>query len=157
MRFFRLMAIGVVLLILAGAILGTAGTGAPGEQGAQGVQGEKGDTGDQGPQGIQGIQGVPGPNMMVAMGYISLDGDIVQGYNVTSGNWDAGLLWYEIELTDIPYAYESYVTLVTPSGTSDSSYCAQYGSLLKKLVIWTTDDAGNRAQADFSFMVLGTP
>jgi len=33
MRFFRLMAIGVVLLVLTGAILGTAYAGAKGEQG----------------------------------------------------------------------------------------------------------------------------
>ncbi|MBM4445040.1 MAG: collagen-like protein [Chloroflexi bacterium] len=72
MRFFRLMAIGVVLLVLVGSILGMAcagakgaqgpkgETGAQGPQGVQGIQGVKGDTGEQGPQGIQGPQGMPG-------------------------------------------------------------------------------------------------
>ena len=78
MRFMKLMAIGVVLLVLVGGILGTACTGAQGEQGLpgetggtgatgpagpqgeQGIQGEKGDTGAQGLQGTQGIQGEKG-------------------------------------------------------------------------------------------------
>jgi len=89
MRFFRLMAITVVLL--ACVVLGTACAGAKGEQGADGVgiqnvaynadgtmtvnltngekytsdnltgpQGAKGDTGSQGSQGIQGAQGIQG-------------------------------------------------------------------------------------------------
>ncbi len=39
MRFFRLMAIGLALLLLAGAILGTACAGAKGEQGPKGADG----------------------------------------------------------------------------------------------------------------------
>ena len=39
MQFFRLMAIGVVLLVLAGASLGTACAGAKGEQGPEGADG----------------------------------------------------------------------------------------------------------------------
>jgi hypothetical protein len=58
MRFFRLVAIGVVLLVLVGAILGMACTGAQGEQGPKG---ETGATGASGPQGEQGIQGIQGP------------------------------------------------------------------------------------------------
>jgi hypothetical protein len=89
MRFFRFVAIGVVLLLLTGAILGTACTGAQGEQGPQGAPGadgvgiesvvDNGDgtitigltdgseyttdmvTGPQGAPGEQGIQGIQGP------------------------------------------------------------------------------------------------
>jgi hypothetical protein len=77
MRFFRFMAIAV--LLLACAVLGSACAGAKGEQGPQGeqgiqgVQGEKGDTGTQGPQGIQGeqgIQGLPGPQGLPGVGIV---------------------------------------------------------------------------------------
>jgi hypothetical protein len=86
MRFFRLAAIGVVVLVLAGSILGMACTGAQGEQGPKGDPGADGvgiesvvDNGDgtitiglsdgstyttdmvTGPQGEQGIQGTQGP------------------------------------------------------------------------------------------------
>jgi hypothetical protein len=86
MRFFRFMAIGVVLLVLAGAILGMACAGAQGEQGPKGDPGADGvgiesvvDNGDgtitigltdgseyttdmvTGPQGPQGEQGIQGP------------------------------------------------------------------------------------------------
>ena len=85
MRFMRLMAIGVVLLLLAGAILGTACAGAKGEQGPKGDTGADGvgiqnvvDNGDgtltinltnggsyttdnlTGPQGEKGDTGLPG-------------------------------------------------------------------------------------------------
>jgi hypothetical protein len=66
MRFFRLLAIGVVLLALVGGVLGTACAGAKGEQGPQGETGATGATGPagsagpQGPQGTQGIQGIQG-------------------------------------------------------------------------------------------------
>jgi len=61
MRFVRLLAIGVVLLVLAGSILGMACTGATGEQGPQG---ETGATGPQGPQGEKGETGMPGVGLM---------------------------------------------------------------------------------------------
>jgi len=85
MRFLRLMAIGVVLLVLVGAVLGTACAGAEGEQGPQGGDGvgiqnvaSNGDgtvtisltdgstyttdmvTGPQGPQGVKGDTGAQG-------------------------------------------------------------------------------------------------
>jgi len=89
MRFFRLVAIGVVLLVLVSSVLGMACAGAQGEQGPKGDPGadgvgietvvDNGDgtitigltdgseyttamvTGPQGPQGEQGIQGIQGP------------------------------------------------------------------------------------------------
>jgi hypothetical protein len=86
MRFFRLLAIGVVLLVLAGAMFGMACTGAQGEQGPPGADGvgvetivSNGDgtysvllsdgrefttdnlTGSQGPQGEKGDTGDAGP------------------------------------------------------------------------------------------------
>jgi hypothetical protein len=58
MRFFRFMAITV--LLLACVVLGTACAGAKGEQGPQGETGATGAVGATGPQGIQGIQGIQG-------------------------------------------------------------------------------------------------
>ena len=158
MRFFRLMAIGVVLLVMGGAILGTACAGAKGEQGpkgdtgaqgSQGVQGVKGDTGDQGPQGIQGPVG---PNMIVAMASVKSDGTILQGYNVTSVTWTS--YNYQIALTGISYDYADYVTLVT---TGSSMLHADYGSASNMLIVMITDNAGAPVTGAFSFVVLEIP
>jgi hypothetical protein len=79
MRFFRLLAIGVVLLVLVGSILGMACTGAQGEQGPQGPtgpagpqgeQGIQGILGTQGPQGIQGVQGEKGDTGLPGIGVV---------------------------------------------------------------------------------------
>jgi hypothetical protein len=58
MRFFRFMAITV--LLLACVVLGSACAGDKGEQGQQGETGATGATGTAGPQGLQGIQGIQG-------------------------------------------------------------------------------------------------
>lgn len=67
MRYFRLTAIGLVLLLLAGSILGAACAGAQGEQGPRG---ETGAIGPQGPQGIQGPQGEKGETGMAGIGLV---------------------------------------------------------------------------------------
>jgi len=191
MRPFRLLAIGAVLLVLVGGVLGTACAGAKGEQGPkgdtgpqgiqgiQGIQGEKGDTGATGAQGAQGVQGATGaqgvqgiqgvkgntgdqgqqgiqgeagPNMILAMGYMTADGTLKQGYNVTSATWNAGTGWYEIWLTGIEYHYSDYVTFVTPVGYT--SMTASYGSASHRLVVEVFDAAGVETQGAFSFMVL---
>ena len=189
MRFFRLMAIGVVSLVLVGGILGTACTGAQGEQGphgdtgatgaagaagpqgaqgiqgaqgvqgatgaqgVQGIQGVKGDTGDQGPQGMQGTQGAqgiegePGPNMIVAMGFVDYDGNLSQGYNVTSATWDG--TYYRITLKGITYADQ--VTVVTPffNTLAFHQYTSSGGQLLVAM-----HDGNSFVKCGFSFMVL---
>ncbi len=247
MRLFRVLAIGLALLVLAGSILGTACAGAKGEQGADGVgiknivnngdgtftvhlsngmeyttdnmtgpQGEKGDKGDtglpgagiawqgewsssltyrkhdavgwlgsscvskqvnntnhvptdagwwdlwvakgdRGDQGIQGIQGTtgePGPNMIVAMGFIIGDGTIGRGYNITGCVWNAAQQRYEITLTGIDYITGCYVTLVTP--TMAYMYGAGYESDSGKLCVVLIGNSGNPGMSSFSFMVLDT-
>ena len=175
MRFFRLMAITV--LLLACVVLGSACAGAKGQQGADGVgiedvvfnadgtmtvnltngeeytsanlaAGAKGDTGAQGIQGIQGVQGEPGPNMIVAMATVKGDGTILQGYNVTSVTWTS--YNYQIALTGISYDYADYVTLVT----SADALHAQYSSASNMLTVMILDNAGAPVTGAFSFMVL---
>jgi hypothetical protein len=71
MRFFRFMAIAV--LLMACVVLGSACAGAKGEegiQGDQGTQGVQGDIGAQGPQGIQGDQGTQGPQGLPGVGIV---------------------------------------------------------------------------------------
>ena len=101
MRFFRLLAIAV--LLLACVVLGTACA-------EEGPQGPKGDTGADGVSvenianngngtftvnltngtsyttdnftGPQGVRGELGPSMIVAMGNINSDGTVSKGYNI---------------------------------------------------------------------------
>jgi len=181
MRFFRPLAIGVVLLVLVGSILGTSCAGAKGEQGPkgdtgeQGIQGVPGIQGATGPAGTQGVQGQEGaagpqgesgPNMIVAMGYIANSGaptydvTIIQEYNVTSCSWNAANQWCEITLTGISYSRSDYVTLVTPSydpliGLSGD--VAIYGSTGGKLFVQIFRGVSSSYPSDFSFMVLETP
>ena len=204
MRPFRLLAIGAVLLVLVGGVLGTACAGAKGEQGpkgdtgpqgiqgiqgiqgekgdtgatgaqgaqgvqgatgaqgVQGIQGVKGDTGDQGPQGmqgtqgaqgiqgiqgVQGIEGEPGPNMIVAMGFVDYDGNLSQGYNVTSATWDG--TYYRITLKGITYAGQ--VTVVTPffNTLAFHQYTSSGGQLLVAM-----HNGSSFVKCGFSFMVL---
>ena len=191
MRFFRLVAITV--LLLACVVLGSACTGAKGGQGEQGVgiqdvvfnadgtmtvnltngeqytssnltgpQGVKGDTGAQGVQGIQGTQGVqgiqgePGPSMTVAMGFVSSDGYLLDGYNVTQALWVDPQECYAIILTGISYDPTHYVTLVTES-TSAGGHSASFSSSMGMLIVQIRDGANNSVKNAFSFMVLECP
>jgi hypothetical protein len=173
MRILRLLAVGLVLLALTGAMLGTACAGARGGQGAQGetgatgatgvtgatgaagATGPQGETGATGPQGIQGIQGPAGPNMIVAMGAINLDGSIANGYNVDNCTWKASWVCYEITLTGVTYTYDNYVTLITP--TNSPRCFGGYGSASGKLYVYLYNIDGTEIQGYFSFMVLKAP
>ena len=132
MRFFRLMAIGVVLLAIAGVILGTACAGAKGEQGPQGE---------------------PGPNMIVAMGNIE-SGVVQQGYNITSCVWDDSAQAYVITLTGIDYEASNYVTLVTPAGPNITTYSSLNGKLYVYVLL---PNSITGIEGGFCFMVLATP
>jgi hypothetical protein len=93
MRFFKLMAIGVVLLVLVGSILGMAcagAKGAQGPQGIQGIQGVQGIQGEQGPQGIQGLPGTPG----VGVEWV--------------GEWDSATLYAKYD--GVGYQGSSYIS-----------------------------------------------
>ncbi len=147
MRFFRGLAIGALLLVLVGSILGMACAG------AQGEQGPKGDTGA---TGATGPQGEPGPNMIVAMGTILMDGTIAEGYNVTSCTWSTASHWYELSLTGIDYRVGEYVTIVTPAMEYTSWFISQPGSPLDKLCVGLSDN-GLTKQGTFSFVVLKAP
>lgn len=145
MRFFRLLAIGVVLLLVAGSILGMACAGAQGEEGPQGIQGEKGDAGP---------QGLPGPNMIVAMGTVMADGTVHSGYNVTSVTYDTTWDYYTITLTGISYYLLDYVTLVSLVDSMDSGHTIESVSGGGKLMVYVYDDVGDRVPNDFHFVVL---
>jgi hypothetical protein len=157
MRFFRLMAVGVVLAVLVGSILGMACAGAhgeqgpQGEQGIQGIQGPKGDTGATGATGPAGLQGEAGPNMIVAMGNIRSDGLVYQGYGFFNATWDSTDERYIIAL-DVAYTHTDYVTLVTPEGNLGTSY----GTAAGELAVYLYDSAGMQTPGNFSFMVLDT-
>lgn len=195
MRFFRLLAIGMVLLVLAGAILGMACTGVQGEEGPQGPkgdpgtdgvgvedivnngdgtftvnltngesyttdnltgpQGPQGETGDIGADGQDGADGEPGPNMIVAMGWVQTNGTVNPGaYNVTSCTWNGDSDRYEIALTGIDYAVGNYVTLATPVDLMVSCF-AMCSSGSGKLFVYIHSLSGTLIQNPFSFMVLG--
>jgi len=85
--------------------------------------GSAGPQGERGPQGIQGIQGEPGPNLIVAMGYVedlsSLeDGtpQLLDGFNVKGVSWDSINRYYTITLTIPNSGKYDYVIIVTPVG-----------------------------------------
>jgi hypothetical protein len=132
MRFFRLMAIGFVLLVLVGSILGTACAGAQGE---------------------------PGPSMIVAMGHIDGEGNIVQGYNVTSATCTGTNGWWVIALTGINYSDVNYVTLVTPVIIDVNQYPAFASTMGSdgNLIVRIQNQAGGSAKAPFCFTVLEIP
>ena len=115
MKFFRLMAITVLLLacvVLGSACAGangeqgpkgdTGATGAQGLQGIQGIQGVKGDTGDQGPQGIQGLQGLQG--IQGVKGDTGLPGIGVEWV----GEWDSSVLYGKYD--GVGYQGSSYIS-----------------------------------------------
>ena len=115
MKFFRLMAITVLLLacvVLGSACAGangeqgpkgdTGATGAQGLQGIQGIQGVKGDTGDQGPQGIQGLQGLQG--IQGVKGDTGLPGIGVEWV----GEWDSAVLYGKYD--GVGYQGSSYIS-----------------------------------------------
>jgi hypothetical protein len=101
MRFFRLIAITVLLLTC--VVLGTACTGARGEQGPQGeqgiqgvqgiqgIQGEKGDTGAQGPQGIQGEQGPQGIQGPKGAPFMIVSQPVATNDKILDGVWRVGI------------------------------------------------------------------
>ena len=93
MRFLRLVAMGVVLLVLVGSILGMACAGAQGEQGPKG---ETGATGPIGPQGPQGEQGIQGPQGMPGIGV------------EWAGEWDNSILYAQYDA--VGYQGSSYVS-----------------------------------------------
>ncbi|MFC1906679.1 hypothetical protein ACFLW8_01135 [Chloroflexota bacterium] len=137
--------------------------GPPGPQGPIGPQGEPG-LGLQGPQGERGPQGIEGPaakpseqgadgNIVVAMGFITREVTIAQGYNINEVIWDSGYERYVITLTDIDYEVSRYVTVVTPA--LNGMLCG-YGSHDNKL--WVTLSTGERsAKGNFSFVVYQIP
>jgi hypothetical protein len=91
----KLMATGVVLLVLVGGILGTACTV---EAGEQGPKGDTGATGAQGPQGIQGPAGrgygvhhlsIPACAFRPAVSWATCEINAYQELIITSGSFSA--------------------------------------------------------------------
>lgn len=102
MRFLKLVAIGVVLLVLVGSILGMACTGAQGEQGPKGDPGATGATGPAGPQGLQGPQGEQG-----SQGIQGLPGTPGIGVDWV-GAWDNSVVYAQYDA--VGYQGSSYIS-----------------------------------------------
>jgi len=134
----------------------TGPQGEKGDKGDTGAQGVQGTQGVQGIQGTQGIQGEPGPNMIVAMGLIDNDGTVIQGYNITSCEWDAPGQHYHIALTGITYHWDYYVTMVTAISSTGMHASFGYDMQSFALVVAIYDNTNNTTQGPFSFMVLDT-
>lgn len=178
MRYFRVVAIGIVLLMLAAVVVGSACAGArgtsienivnngdgtftinltdgethitddlTGPQGPQGVQGIEGDIGPQGPQGE------PGPNLVVAMGIVDPDANLLLAHNVTSVVWD--FTKYEITLTGIAYTDDRYVTVVTPYWNTVAM--PRYYGAIGKLHVTLHGEGSQYIKGYFSFVVFECP
>ena len=122
---------------------------------------QKGDTGatgapgSDGEDGADGQDGAPGPNMMVAMGTVSVAGTIYAGYNITSVTWNDTFDWWEVALTGIEYHWYTHVTSVTVYGTANGN--ATYASTTEGLlIVQIFDAAGAKTKLGFSFMILDT-
>ena len=184
MRFFRLLAITV--LLLACVVLGSACAGAKGEQGADGVgiqsvanntdgtitiyltNGQSYTTGDltglQGEQGIQGIQGVKGDQGAQGIqgpagpSMIVAMGVINQSAQIVEGYNVASCEWksnyYDIALTGITYSADDYVTSGTPIFSLNGHFATYSFDDQNHLVVIMKDAEGATGQSSFSFMVL---
>ncbi|MDM8000461.1 MAG: hypothetical protein QUS33_10800 [Dehalococcoidia bacterium] len=125
-----------------------------------GPQGPKGDTGSQGAQGIQGIQGpqgVPGPNLILAMGCVDWEGNLIEGYNVADCAWVESPSYDRVEITftNLTYAAGAYVTIVTPF--FNTAAYPVYNSSGGKLHVVMFDGMGHSVNCGFSFMILEFP
>lgn len=134
-----------------------AGSQGPiGPQGKQGPPGPRGPQGERGPQGIEGSAAaarVPGPQWVVAMGFITKEITVSHGYNISEVIWDSGYERYVITLTGIGYEVSRYVTVITPTRTDVQ---VGYGTHDNKL--WVTLNYGERwSRANFSFIVYEIP
>ncbi|MFC2003657.1 hypothetical protein ACFLV4_06945 [Chloroflexota bacterium] len=128
-------------------------TGPQGKQGPQGPQGERGPQGIEGPAAAAAPSRVPGPQWVVAMGFITKEATVSHGYNISEVIWDSGYERYVITLTDIDYEVSQYVTVITPTRTDVQ---LGYGAHDNKL--WVTLNYGERkSRADFSFIVYEVP
>ena len=108
---------------------------------------------EKGDQGLQGIQGVPGPNMIVAMGFVGSLGTLFGSYNVNDVRWDSNNHYYEITL-GVWYDPFVHVTLVT--GFAIVNVNAVYDGSDGKLRVKLFNPLGEVGQFNFSFMVLTT-
>ncbi len=114
-----------------------------------------------GEKGEQGSQGEPGPNMIVAMGTISENCTIDQGYNVSSCVRDQDGS-FVITLTGIDYSVAGFVTQVALLDNAVSPLnitCAESQGRLQ-VNVWVFGDNPPRPfhwSAPFSFVVLECP
>ena len=145
-KMFVLLSIVALLVVLVAGCNGEQGLAGPqGPAGPQGEQGLQGEQGEQGLLGPIGPQGQPGPNLIVAMGLVTSEGIVVQGYNVSSAEWISSR-YCRIQLTGINYSPMEYVTII--SGLPNSTFfAAANGDLMV-----ATQNLGA-----FSFIILALP
>lgn len=92
------------------------------------------------------------PNLPIAYGYISSNGTKASGTANVTSTWDSVKTRYVITIADETYVPSSYVTTVTPSG---STPCVAMTSSTTggDLVVQLYNLAGTKIQADFQFVV----
>jgi hypothetical protein len=132
-------------------------TGPQGDKGDAGAAGAAGAKGDTGAQGVEGIQGPPGPNMIVAMGCVDWEGNLIEGYNVSGCAWVDSPPYDRVEITftNFTYAAGAYVTTITPF-FNRAAYPV-FNSSGGKLHVVMFDGAGQIVDCGFSFVILEFP
>lgn len=154
--------IAIIGVLLAASVLGFSCAGPPSSEGPPGPQGPPGPEGPPGPQGLPGPQGPPdSPGeqaalgyRVVAMGVVTEEGEIVQGYNVTEVVWDTAQRMYRVTLAGIDYESSRYVTVITPAG---HNWSCGYGSRDNQLLVILYAGARARERGGFSFIVFQVP
>lgn len=132
-------------------------TGPEGPQGAQGPQGLQGEQGSQGEQGPQGEQGLPGPNIVVATGVVSTAAlGLRSAYNVDEAIWNVPSQRWDITLTGgIDLLSGRYAIVVTPYHTSLSITATIAHGSAGSFSVYSWTSAGTLTQGvGFSFVVL---
>jgi hypothetical protein len=168
MRFLRFMAIGVVLL--ASLVLGSACAGEKGGQGADGVgvedvvfnadgtmtvnltKGEKYTSDNL--TGPQGIQGEPGPDHVIAAGWVDGGGWMMRSRGASHFEWDDDEEQYTITIPALNTITD--VVLVTPYGSGGlPSYFANIAVASPLLYVSFFDNTGARVKCNcFTFVVM---
>jgi hypothetical protein len=119
--------------------------GPRGLAGAQGAPGAKGATGA---QGLQGLKGDPGAGA-IAWGYINADGTVSKASSNIASTWNAGSLRYDITISGESYFFSSYVTVVSPAGST--ALVPATDSSGGKLLIYFKNLSGTQVQTPVGF------
>ncbi|MDD4052721.1 MAG: hypothetical protein PHR28_12595 [candidate division Zixibacteria bacterium] len=73
------------------------------------------------------------PSAPIAFGFISSDGSVISGTGNFTASWNSGTKRYEITITSQSYFYNTYTTVITPSGSPE---LFQTGSVSGMLLVY---------------------